>query len=299
LLPRLSYVQRNAIASPEAGLIIYCNNCGIGGEVQLFNGTEWVNISGSAATQPLPPILAATTSATIVRGYNATSGGDVTSAGNMPMTERGIVWNTSSNPTIALTTKNIVSGTTGSFSSVISGLTPNTTYYVRSYATNSVGTSYGSQISFSSPQLTSDVFGFEGSGDISAGVVHNETIWRSSGAWNDIRSYNGTVYAGTNSWLVSFSSPSSTVELSNSYDFDAVSFYVKKDMMATSSNLTIKCYDSNNQQVGATITSSISTDYSLISININRIRKVVFSQDGTPPQYQGNNIYFDNLSFRQ
>jgi hypothetical protein len=87
--------------------------------------------------------------------------------------------------------------------------------------------------------------------------------------------------------------------LSNSYDFDAVSFYVKKDMMATSSNLTIKCYDSNNQQVGATITSSISTDYSLISININRIRKVVFSQDGTPPQYQGNNIYFDNLSFRQ
>ena len=54
----------------------------------------------------------------------------------------------SANPTIALTTKTTDTGTTGVFNSLITGLTTLTTYYVRAYATNSVGTSYGNEISF-------------------------------------------------------------------------------------------------------------------------------------------------------
>jgi len=49
LPPRMSAVQRNAIATPAQGLMIYCTTCGPKGEAQLYNGTEWENMSGGAA----------------------------------------------------------------------------------------------------------------------------------------------------------------------------------------------------------------------------------------------------------
>jgi uncharacterized protein (TIGR02145 family) len=55
---------------------------------------------------------------------------------------------TTTGPTISLATKTNETGTTGSFSSSLTGLTSNTTYYVRAYATNSLGTSYGSEMTF-------------------------------------------------------------------------------------------------------------------------------------------------------
>lgn len=50
LPPRMSASQRDAIASPAAGLLIYCTNCGPNGEWQGYNGTAWTNISGGAAS---------------------------------------------------------------------------------------------------------------------------------------------------------------------------------------------------------------------------------------------------------
>ena len=65
------------------------------------------------------------------------------------MVTRGVVWSTSANPTIALSTKTAEASTaTGSFTSNITGLTSNTTYYLRSYATNTSGTDYGPQTTF-------------------------------------------------------------------------------------------------------------------------------------------------------
>lgn len=49
LPPRMTFVQRNAINSPATGLIVYCTDCGFNGELQLFNGTTWTNITGSGA----------------------------------------------------------------------------------------------------------------------------------------------------------------------------------------------------------------------------------------------------------
>jgi hypothetical protein len=83
---------------------------------------------------------------------SASVGGNVTSSGNAPVTQRGICWSINQNPT---TSDNIVpSGNgTGVFSGNILGLSSSTTYFIRAYATNSLGTSYGSQISFTtSPQ---------------------------------------------------------------------------------------------------------------------------------------------------
>lgn len=50
LPPRMTQAQRAAIASPVAGLIIWCNDCGLSGELQVYNGTTWTNMTGGAVT---------------------------------------------------------------------------------------------------------------------------------------------------------------------------------------------------------------------------------------------------------
>lgn len=88
-----------------------------------------------------------TTAPSGVTMTGATSGGDVTSDGGDPVTARGVCWSTSHNPTTADDHTTDGSGT-GLFTSTISGCAPGTPYYVRAYATNPGGTSYGSEQSF-------------------------------------------------------------------------------------------------------------------------------------------------------
>jgi uncharacterized protein (TIGR02145 family) len=73
------------------------------------------------------------------------SGGSITSSGGADVTARGVCYGTTTNPTTASST--VPGGTgTGSFDSEITGLDPNTKYYIRAYATNSAGTAYGNQV---------------------------------------------------------------------------------------------------------------------------------------------------------
>ncbi|MBR3939266.1 MAG: DUF1566 domain-containing protein [Bacteroidales bacterium] len=82
-----------------------------------------------------------------ITANRAVCGGNVSDAGNLTVTARGVCWNTSPNPTIDNNKTTDGSGE-GSFTSNITGLTGNTTYYVRAYATNSKGTAYGEERSF-------------------------------------------------------------------------------------------------------------------------------------------------------
>ena len=77
----------------------------------------------------------------------ASSGGNVVSDCGAEVTERGVCWSTSQNPTINDSKTSDGSGI-GAFTSQLSGLSSSTTYYVRAYATNSAGTGYGDVISF-------------------------------------------------------------------------------------------------------------------------------------------------------
>lgn len=76
-----------------------------------------------------------------------TSGGNVISDGGSAILSRGICWSTSPSPTVDLITKTSDGNGTGIYNSTITGLTSNITYYLRAYATNSVGTSYGEEFS--------------------------------------------------------------------------------------------------------------------------------------------------------
>jgi uncharacterized protein (TIGR02145 family) len=90
----------------------------------------------------------ATTDANAITTTSATSGGVITNDGGASITAKGVCWSTSANPTIALATITTDGAGSGLYVSNISGLTANTTYYVRAYATNSAGTAYGDVKSF-------------------------------------------------------------------------------------------------------------------------------------------------------
>ena len=73
--------------------------------------------------------------------------GDITSNGGSAVTASGVCWGTSSNP-VATGSHTTDGSALGVFASSLTGLTQGTTYYVRAYATNSVGTAYGTEVTF-------------------------------------------------------------------------------------------------------------------------------------------------------
>jgi hypothetical protein len=135
------------------------------------------------------PQLAATATPTQLSATSVSIIGNVTSDGGVsPITARGICWGTTANPSL---TDNVITDAStglGSYTSTITGLSANTTYYVRAYATNATRTGYGSQVSFSilsTPTV--------GTADISStGFTANWTAVASA------LSYDINVYQGAN-----------------------------------------------------------------------------------------------------
>jgi len=111
------------------------------------SGTAYGNVVAFRTLQGnvLPTLT--TTSVTNIAQTTATSGGDVTSDGGASVTARGVCWSTSQNPTISNSHTTDGNGP-GVFVSNLTGLIQNTLYYARAYATNSEGTNYGDEVSF-------------------------------------------------------------------------------------------------------------------------------------------------------
>ncbi|MBI4946226.1 MAG: fibrobacter succinogenes major paralogous domain-containing protein [Bacteroidetes bacterium] len=98
------------------------------------------------------PVLS-TASISAITQTAAQCGGNITSDGGAEITARGVCWSTGQTPTTG--DNKTTDGTgTGNFTSAITGLTANTTYYARAYATNNAGTAYGSTFSFTTLQNT-------------------------------------------------------------------------------------------------------------------------------------------------
>ncbi len=138
-LDEFSYIIQGLIHSTTYSVRAYVS---VDGEIYYGRNIQFETLSGSVY---LPTVV--TLTVTNVTHESASSGGDVTNDGNDFVSARGVCWSTSSQPTIF--DYSTTNGTgTGVFTSLMTGLIPGTTYYVRAYATNSAGTAYGSQYSF-------------------------------------------------------------------------------------------------------------------------------------------------------
>jgi hypothetical protein len=100
----------------------------------------------SFTTLPSVPVIS-TAPLFLLTSTSASCGGIISNNGGAVVTARGLCWSKSQNPTIADSKTNNGTGS-GNFTGNITGLDPNTTYYLRAYATNSAGTGYSSQVSF-------------------------------------------------------------------------------------------------------------------------------------------------------
>jgi hypothetical protein len=166
--------------------------CGLNHSAALYN----VNIK---------PVLS-TNTVTSITSSSAIGGGTITDDGSLTITAKGVIWSQSPSPTISLTTKTneLIAG--NSFTSNIIGLTNNTLYYIRAYATNSLGTSYGSEITFTAIDGDSDSDGIidiienlapnggDGNGDNVLDFNQNNitTVQTSSGDFITIESLGGS-----------------------------------------------------------------------------------------------------------
>jgi uncharacterized protein (TIGR02145 family) len=103
-------------------------------------------------TSPVVVATLTTTAAASITLTTAISGGNITAEGGGAISARGVCWATTTAPTIS--GSKTVDGTgTGTFTSNLSGLQPGTTYYARAYATNSAGTAYGNDVSFTTSTI--------------------------------------------------------------------------------------------------------------------------------------------------
>lgn len=119
-------------------------------------GTAYGNeVSFTTLAQLVAPSVT-TISASDIRNTSIIVSGNVTSWGGTNVTERGVVWSTTNNPTI--NENKVESGEgLGSFKAFIDSLSPETTYYVRTYAINSTGIAYGSEITVTTKATDPDV----------------------------------------------------------------------------------------------------------------------------------------------
>jgi hypothetical protein len=114
-------------------------------EISNTQGINWYPGFGGGTSAAVPVVV--TRSISSITGTSAIGRGTVSSDGGSAITERGVCWNTSSNPTTS-NSKATATGTLGDYTANIAGLTIGETYHVRAYAINGKGTSYGEDISF-------------------------------------------------------------------------------------------------------------------------------------------------------
>ena len=130
----------------EPSQIYFVRAYAINADTTIYGGLrEFATLDGRPVLTTAPVTEIATTT--------ARSGGEITDDGYATVSARGVCWSTSQNPATGDSCTNDGSGT-GSFTSSLTNLSPDTRYYVRAYASNSVGTAYGNQLEFRTSEVS-------------------------------------------------------------------------------------------------------------------------------------------------
>ena len=216
-----------------------------------------------------------TNSVTGITALSAISGGNVVNDGGDDITARGVCWSTAQNPTVSNSHTSDGTGT-GEFTSSITGLNNNVTYYVRAYATNSIGTAYGEERSFTTQEglavlTTNDVTNITAYSAVSGGEITDDggysitargVCWSTSQnpTTNDSHTSDGT---GTGSYTSSLTSLSfNTTYYVRAYATNSIGTSYGEEKVFTTSKLAptvatdeVMSITSNSAVTGGNVTS--------------------------------------------
>ena len=191
--------------------------------VSADRGWDYGNLSFPTIIPPTIPTIT-TGVLTQITDTSATGGGNVINDGGQAVTERGICWSTSPNPDITSPTKTSDGAGTGTFISNISGLLSNTTYYVRAYATNIIGTAYGTEVQFSTSIVNADLLISEISTAINTDSILVAGAVRARNHYVEL--YNGTNSSiNLSDYAIGYQAVSDTTTLS-AWDFTNAANYL-------------------------------------------------------------------------
>ena len=229
-------VENNKVVCGRGRGVFTCNLTDLQDGVTYYVRAYAVNEKGTAygeeksfATVEIVVPTVTTSSATNISFTSATVGGEILDDGGATVTERGVVYSTTSNPTTS--NSKVVSGSgKGSFTCSLNDLQEGTTYYVRAYAVNEKGTAYGEERSFTTKAIVVPTVTTSSATSISyTSATVGGTVTDDGGATVTER---GVVYSTTpnpttsNSKVVSGSGVGSfTCNLSNLQD--GVTYYVR------------------------------------------------------------------------
>ena len=226
-----------------------------------------VSFKTSAVSLP----IISTTSITSITSFSATGGGNITSDGGGSVTSRGVCWSsTTSSPSTSNPTTLNGSGT-GSFISSISGLSANTTYYVRAYATNSAGTAYGNVVSFKTSTVSLPT--------ISTSSISSITTSSATGGGNITSDGGGSVTSRGVCWSSNTTYPT-TVNSNTSNGSGTGSFSSSITGLSASTTYYLRAYATNSAGTAYGSMVSFSTLPSL-AIGQSYQGGIIFYIDGT------------------
>ena len=146
------------------------------------------------------PAVATNLNVSDVTKVSATTGGKVIAEGASAVTDCGVCFSTSTNPTTQDAHVTATPDADGNFTVSLTGLQPNTTYHVRAYATNAIGTSYGTDFTFTTR------------GDANITITGNTDTKTYNGAQQSVTGYTVTIPDGVNIAASEISGPTVTAQ---------------------------------------------------------------------------------------
>lgn len=228
----------------------------------ILSGCKKSDTPGSPST-PVKPTVTTTVESNIT-STSAQTGGTISSDGGSSVTERGVCWSTVPTPTIADAKTTDGSGL-GNFISTITGLTANKLYYIRAYATNAVGTSYGNQITVLTsngvPSLTTQP------------IVVSNNKWITGGT--NISDGGSAITQKGVCWSTS---PNPTITDSKTTDGTGFLGYSSRAILPANSTCYVRAYATNSYGTGYGNQVTITTTF---AIGLLYGGGMIFDVDGT------------------